>query len=71
MTTSAKNYTKKKKKDRILGQMVIAKLYRQSHTKKHTHAHSEKERKEKNIYLKTKRKISTKSIKKSTNDNKL
>ena len=49
MITSAKNYTKKKKEkkkqkkertDRTLGQMVKAKVYRQSHTKKHTHTHS-------------------------------
>ena len=65
--------TKKKRTDRTLGQMVKAKLYRQSHTKKHTHTHSEKEKMEKkSIYIfKKKRKSATKSIKKSTNDNKL
>ena len=31
--------------------MVKAKLYRQNHTKKHTHTHSQKEIKEKNIYI--------------------
>ena len=52
MITSAKNYTKKKKKKkgRTLGQMVKAKLYRQNHTKKHTHTHWQKEKKEK-IYI--------------------
>ena len=50
MITSAKNYTKRKKKwtDRTLGQMVKAKLYRQNHTKKHTRTHSQKEKEEKN-----------------------
>ena len=51
MITSAKNYTKKKKKTRTLGQMVKAKLYRQNHTKKHTHIHSQKNKKERNIYI--------------------
>ena len=55
MITSSKNYTKKKKRpkkrtDRTLGQMVKAKLYRESHTMKHAHMHSHKEKKEK-IYL--------------------
>ena len=55
----------------MLGQMVKAKLYRQNHTKKHTHTHSQKEKKKKiNMYFK-KRKRATKSINKSTNDNKL
>ena len=46
MITSAKNYIKKKKSaDRTLGQMVKAKLYRHSHTKKHTHTHSQKVKK--------------------------
>ena len=40
MTANAKNYIKKKKKDRTLEQMVKAKLYRQTHTKKHTYIHS-------------------------------
>ena len=54
MISSAKNYTKKKKKwtDRTLGQMVKGKLYRQNHTKKHTCKHSQKEKKEK-IYIYT------------------
>ena len=60
--------TKKKRTDRTLGQMVKAKLYRQSHTKKHTHTQSLREKKEKK-YIKRKR--ATKSIKKSTNANKL
>ena len=54
MITSAKNYTKKtpqktKKKwtVRILGQIVKTKLYRQNHTKKYTHTHSQKEKNEK------------------------
>ena len=57
MRTSAKNYTKKKtekqKKQtaRTLRQMVKAKLYRQTHTKKHTHIHSQKEEKEIYIYI--------------------
>ena len=44
-------FKKKKRTDRTLGQMVKAKLYRQNHTKKHTHLHSQKEKKEKNIYI--------------------
>ena len=51
MIRSAKNYTKKKKPVRTLGQMVKAKLYRQNHTRKHTDTHSQKEKKEKNIYI--------------------
>ena len=54
MITSAKNYTKNRTKtqtDRTLGEMVKAKLYRQTHTKKHTHTHSQKEKKEKYIYI--------------------
>ena len=51
MITSTKNYTKEKIlikwTDRILGQMVKAKLYRQNHTKEHTHTHSKQEEKEK------------------------
>ena len=31
--------------------MVKAKLYRQNHRKKYTHTHSQKEKKEKNIYV--------------------
>ena len=79
MITSAKNYTKKKQKtkkrtERTLGQMVKAKLYRQNHTKKHTHTHSQDKKKERlyiYVYIKKRRKRATKSIKKSTNDNKL
>ena len=56
MITSAKNYTEKtknkKRTDRTIGQMGKAKLYRQNHTKKHTHTHSQKDKKEKrNIYI--------------------
>ena len=47
MITSANNYTKRKQNKkwtgRTLGEIVKAKLYRQSHTKKHTHTHSQKE----------------------------
>ena len=42
---------KHKRTDRTLGQMIKAKLYRQNHTKKCTHTHSQKEKKEKNIYI--------------------
>ena len=51
--------------------MVKTKLYRQNHTKMHAYTHSEKEKKEKNIYMHIKWKRATKSINKSTNDNKL
>ena len=74
MITRAKHYTKRKKKwtARTLGQMVKVKLYREIHRKKHTHTHSQKEKK---IYIYTfihkRRKRATKSINKSTNDNKL
>ena len=56
MITGAKNYTKKNKQkkkrtDRILGQMVKAKLYRQNHIQKHIHTHSQKEKKVKKIYI--------------------
>ena len=57
MIRSAKNYTKtnkqtnKKWTNRILGQMVKAKLYRENHTKEHTHTHSQKEGKKKEIYM--------------------
>ena len=48
MIISTKNYTKKKKKrDRTLGQMVKAKLYRKNHTKTRTCTHSQKEKKKK------------------------
>ena len=59
MITRAKNCTKtnkqtnKKSTDRTLGQLVKAKLYRQNYTKKHTHIHSQKEKKEKYIYIVT------------------
>ena len=45
---STENYTKKetnKKPDRTLGQMVKGKLYRQNHTQKHTHTHSQRREK--------------------------
>ena len=75
MITSTKKYIKnknKKRTDRTLGQMVKAKLYRQNHPQKHTHTHSQKEKKEnkKSIYIKN-GKRATKSINKSTSDNKL
>ena len=57
--------------DKTLVQMVKAKLYRQNHTKKHTHTHSQKRKRKKYIYIKKKRKRATKSINKSTNDNKV
>ena len=69
MIRSAKDYTKKQWTDRTLGQMVKANLYRQNHRKKHTHTHKKRKMK-KNIYI-YKRKRETKSINKSTNDNKL
>ena len=50
MIRSTKIYTKKKT-ERTLGQMLKAKLYRQNHTKKHTHIRSQIEKKEKNIYI--------------------
>ena len=50
MITSTKNYTKKKRTDRPVRQMVKANLYRQNHTKKHAHTYSQKEKKEK-IYI--------------------
>ena len=56
--------------------MVKAMLYRQNHTKNNTHTHSQKEKKE-NIYIYLyikffkQRKRATKSMNKSTNDNKL
>ena len=71
MITSAKNYIKKNQTDRSLGQMVKANLYRQNHTKKHTHTHSKKRKRKKYIFFFKKRKRATKSIKKSTSDNKL
>ena len=42
---------KKKWTDRTPGQMVKAKLYRENLTQKPTHTHSQKEKKEKNIYI--------------------
>ena len=61
MITSTKNYTNKKKTkiprtDRTLGEMVKAKLYRQNHTKKHTHTYSQKEERKKNVYIYIKKK---------------
>ena len=51
--------------------MVKAKLYRQNHTRKHTYTHSQEEKIEKkNMFIKKKKRV-TKSINKSTNDNKL
>ena len=50
MIASTKNYSKRRKTDRTLGQIVKAKLYRQNHTKKHTPTHSQKEE-EKYVYL--------------------
>ena len=54
MTTSAKNYTKNKTKQKTdgpsPGQMVKAKLCRQNHTQKHSHTQSQKEKKG-NIYI--------------------
>ena len=49
MIRSAKKYIKKKWADRILGQMVKTKLYRQNYTQKHTQ--SQKEKKEIYIYI--------------------
>ena len=74
MITRAKNYTKKtpeKQTYRSLGQMVKVKIYRQNHTKRYTHTHSQKEKKEKIYIYRNKRKRATKSINKSTSDNKL
>ena len=64
MMISTKNYTKKTQTDRTLGQMVKANLYRENHTKKYTHTHSQKEKKgNKYIYISIdKRKRATKSI---------
>ena len=55
MITSARNHikknknkeTNKKQTDRTLGQMVKSNLYRPNHTKKYTHTHSQKEKKQK------------------------
>ena len=60
MIASTKNYAKTKQNKtpknkkcivRTVGQMVKSKLYRQNHTKNHTHAHSQKEKKDKYIYI--------------------
>ena len=60
MITIAKNYTKKRKekkkekwRDRTLGLMIKAELYRQNHSQKHTHTDSQevKNGKKKNIYI--------------------
>ena len=37
--------------DKTLVQMVKAKLYRQNHTKRHTHRHSKKTIRKKNMYV--------------------
>ena len=50
MIRRAKKYTKKRT-EKTLRQMVKAKLYRQNHTKKHTHTHSLKKAKEKKIFF--------------------
>ena len=42
---------KKKRTERALGKMVKAKLYRQNHTQKHLHTHSQEEKKGKYIYI--------------------
>ena len=77
LKTILKKKKQKKKEnwtDRTLGQMVKANVYRQNHTKKNTQTYTltkrEKGKKKKYIYMK-KRKRATKSINKSTNDNKL
>ena len=41
----------KEQTDRILGQMVKAKLYRQNLTQRHTHTYSQKEEKGKKEYI--------------------
>ena len=58
MIRSAENYNKKTKTnkqkkwtDRTLGQMVKANLYRQNHTQKHIHTYSQKEKREKKLYI--------------------
>ena len=52
LKTVLKNKRKKKKwTDRTRGQMVKSKLYRQNHTKRYTHTHSQKEKKGKYIYI--------------------
>ena len=73
MITSTKSILKKKK-DRPLGQMVNE-SYTEKITQRSIHIHSHKKRKRKKnmyVYIKKKnRKRATKSINKSTNDNKL
>ena len=54
MIRNIKKYTKRnptKWANRTLGQMVKAKLYRENYTEKHAHTHSQKEEKEKKIYI--------------------
>ena len=70
MTTSAKNYTKKKKgqtepQDKWLKQSYTDKITKEAYTLTKT----EKGKKYIDLYIK-KRKSATKSINKSTNDNK-
>ena len=76
MITSTKNYTKKAPKNQKTDRQnsrtnVKAKLYRQKSQKEtYTYILTKRE-KGKKIYIYKKRKRATKSIKKSTNDNKL
>ena len=52
MITSAKNYTKKKRKKNRQDPRTDGKRKAiQTDTKKHIHTHSQKEKKEKNIYI--------------------
>ena len=74
MITSTKSILKKKK-DRTLGQMVNE-SYTDKITQRSIHIHSHKKRKREKKYVciykkKKNRKRATKSINKSTNDNKL
>ena len=79
MITSAKSYTKSKKKKDSLNPRTNGKskvLQTKSHKEAYTHTHPQKEKKEKKmciyIYKKIKqRKRAAKLIRKSTNDNKL
>ena len=51
--TPPKKTKTEKRKCRTLGKMVKANLYRQNHTKKHIHTHSQEEKNEKKyIYIK-------------------
>ena len=51
LKTILKKTKNKKRRGRTLGQIVKTKLYRQNHTKKRTHTHSQKEKKEKKIIM--------------------